>query len=686
MAMENVKITTTSKVKRFFYTLGVTVVAALMIVLAMPNTEKPRMAYTLGEPWMSSQLISPGEILIKKDPKLVEQEQHEALKEEYVPYYNYDDAIGPRQVKAFLDKYGEGTKDVSAYTMQSIAAEMEKIYATGIMPQMDYSQMLEQDSMTVIMLVTKKEGERCSVSDLYSTKSAYETLFSDSRLDDVRTLLLQMNINEYLHPNIKYDEMRSEQSKLDILATIPTNSGVLKQGQEIINRGDIVTEERARIIDSYNDFVTSKTEESMSTVYLTNIIQLIYVMALMVILMVYLQMFRKDYLAKPRSLAMAFSLTIIFPIICAMIMRLAPQAVYVLPLCLVPMFIRVFLDSRTAFMIHSIIVLICASMVSEKFEFITVQTVTGFVAICALKELSKRSQIFISALMIFATYIVAFTIVKYLDNKEIAFESLKQGYLCFAANGVLLLLTYPLMFLVERTFGFISSVTLFELSDTNRPLLRKLSEVAPGTFQHSIMVGNLAAAIASEVGAKSLLVRTGALYHDIGKLNHPVFFTENQSGINPHTRLQPQDSARIIIGHVTEGLKIAEKNDIPDVIRVFIQTHHGKGLAKYFYNTYKNAHPDEEIDDTPFRYPGPNPFSQEQAILMMADAVEAASRSLSEYTEESISGLVNKIIDSQVADGYFHDCPITFRDIATAKRVLIERLKTMYHTRIQYPN
>jgi hypothetical protein len=325
-------------------------------------------------------------------------------------------------------------------------------------------------------------------------------------------------------------------------------------------------------------------------------------------------------------------------------------------------------------------------MVSEKFEFITVQTVTGFVAICALKELSKRSQIFISALMIFATYIVAFTIVKYLDNKEIAFESLKQGYLCFAANGVLLLLTYPLMFLVERTFGFISSVTLFELSDTNRPLLRKLSEVAPGTFQHSIMVGNLAAAIASEVGAKSLLVRTGALYHDIGKLNHPVFFTENQSGINPHTRLQPQDSARIIIGHVTEGLKIAEKNDIPDVIRVFIQTHHGKGLAKYFYNTYKNAHPDEEIDDTPFRYPGPNPFSQEQAILMMADAVEAASRSLSEYTEESISGLVNKIIDSQVADGYFHDCPITFRDIATAKRVLIERLKTMYHTRIQYPN
>ena len=336
-------------------------------------------------------------------------------------------------------------------------------------------------------------------------------------------------------------------------------------------------------------------------------------------------------------------------------------------------------------MTHLIIVLICAATVSEKFEFIVVQSMAGLVAIYELKELSKRSQIFGTAIMIFLSYIVTFTILKYMDNREITFDALQQSYLCFVANGTLLLLTYPLMFLVEKMFGFISPVTLFELSDTNRDLLRKLSEEAPGTFQHSIMVGNLAAAIATEVGAKSLLVRTGALYHDIGKMKHPVFFTENQSGVNPHTRLQPQDSARIIIGHVTEGLKIAEKNNIPDVIRVFIQTHHGKGLAKYFYNTYRNAHPDEEVDEKPFRYPGPNPFSLEQAILMMADAVEAASRSLNEYTEESISALVNKIIDSQVADGCFQDCPITFKDIATAKRVLIERLKTMYHTRIQYP-
>lgn len=680
--MENVTITTASELRRVLTTMLVWVVSVILIVIAMPNTEKPRLAYIVNEPWMSSQLISPGEILIQKDAKQVEQEQQEALRNEFVPYYTFDEGIGKRYVEAFLAKYGEGTDTVSAYLIQVVAEEMQKIYETGVMSQMDYSQMLEQDSLAAIMLVTNKEGGRCMVRDVYSIKSAYETLFTDSRLDGVRSALMKMDINLFIHPNIRYDGQRSEQAKLDILATIPTNSGVMKQGQEIINRGEIVTEEKARMIDSYNNFLSSRSDNEL---YVTNVLQMLYVVVLFAMFMFYMKLFRHDYLEKPRSLAMAFTLITIFPIMNSLVMRWSPQSIYIVPLCLAPMFIRVFLDSRTAGMTHLIIVLICAATVSEKFEFIVVQSMAGLVAIYELKELSKRSQIFVTAIMIFLSYIVTFTILKYMDNREITFDALQQSYLCFVANGTLLLLTYPLMFLVEKMFGFVSPVTLFELSDTNRDLLRKLSEEAPGTFQHSIMVGNLAAAIATEVGAKSLLVRTGALYHDIGKMKHPVFFTENQSGVNPHTRLQPQDSARIIIGHVTEGLKIAEKNNIPDVIRVFIQTHHGKGLAKYFYNTYRNAHPDEEVDEKPFRYPGPNPFSQEQAILMMADAVEAASRSLNEYTEESISVLVNKIIDSQVADGCFQDCPITFKDIATAKRVLIERLKTMYHTRIQYP-
>jgi putative nucleotidyltransferase with HDIG domain len=269
------------------------------------------------------------------------------------------------------------------------------------------------------------------------------------------------------------------------------------------------------------------------------------------------------------------------------------------------------------------------------------------------------------------------------DNTIMTFD--RSMYVHFSINGILLLLAYPLMYIIEKAFGFISDVTLFELSNTNKGLLRDLSEIAPGTFQHSITVGNLAAEIANRIGANSLLVRTGALYHDIGKMQNPVFFTENQAGVNPHKRMSYKESAQIIISHVTDGLKLAEKYNLPNIIKEFIVTHHGKGITKYFYINYKNERPEEEIDPAPFQYPGPNPSTKEQAILMMSDTVEAASRSLNEYTEDTITNLVNKLIDEQVKEGFFKECTITFRDIALAKHVLIERLKAIYHTRISYP-
>ena len=685
MAMENIITTKLTGWKSVLAVLGVVAFAVMCVVLAMPNTEKPRFSYTINEPWMSAQLISPGEILIQKDPKTVEQEREEALRNEYLPYYNCDMSVAQEQTDRLLKTYGEGTADVSAYGVQVVADVLKQVYSQGILSQADYSRMMGTDTTASIICVTDKQAEHRYVRDLYSVKGAYEALFKDPRLDGMQATLQQMNLNEYLQPNVKYDEERSNQAKQDILATIPTNSGMMKMGQEIINRGEIVTEEKARMIDSYNEFIMSNYKDNGYQIYFTNIIQACYVSMLLFCLVGYTLLFRRDYMQKPRSLAMVLFLLIVFPVINALLMRFDPRNVYVLPICLAPMFVRVFLDSRTAFMVHVTLTLICTAVVSDKFEYILVQSVAGFVAICALRELSKRSQIFFTAFLVFISYMVSYTVVKYLDNKDIAFDAMRHSYYCFVGNGVLLLLTYPLMFAVEKAFGFISPVTLFELSDTNRNLLRRLSEVAPGTFQHSIMVSNLASAIATEIGAKSLLVRVGALYHDIGKMVNPVFFTENQAGVNPHSRLTPQESAQIIISHVTEGVKMAEKFGVPDVIRNFILTHHGRGMARYFYNTYKNEHPDEEVDERPFRYPGPNPFSQEQAILMMADTVEAAARSLKEYTEESISALVNRIIDGQVKEGYFANCPITFRDIAVAKRVLIDRLKSIYHTRVQYP-
>lgn len=661
------------------------VVSVTLIVLAMPNTDKPLLTYTIGEPWTSQQVISPGEIYIQKDPAVVEQERAELLRQDYFPYYNINKKIGEKQVSQFLQKYSDGAPGVSAYSMQIVANLMTEMYSQGIMNQMEYQKLLESDSITDIMLVKDNEAVKAEIASVMSTKKAYEMLMEDPLLESIKPTLQELNLNEFLVSNITYDYKRSKQAYNELTSLISTNSGVMKQGQEIINRGDIVTEEKARMIDSYNAFISNNSERTIGEIFLHNGMQWLYILLIMILFMCYLQYFREEYLVRPSCMVMLFTLLTLFPVINSLLVRWDPRNVYLLPVCMVPMFVRVFLDSRSAFMAHTTLVLLCSVIVTERFEYIVLQIAAGYIAICALREVTKRSQIIATSACITGLYLVTYTLLKYMDNDDLTLELLKHGYLLFIISGMLLMLTFPLMFLVEKTFGFVSPVTLMELSDSNKELLRRLSEEAPGTYQHSIMVSNLASAIAQEVGAKFLLVRTGALYHDVGKLANPVFFTENQNGINPHTRLTPQESARIITGHVEEGIRLTSAAGIPNILQDFIRTHHGKGLARYFYTTYKNEHQDEEIDETPFRYQGPDPFTKEQAILMMADAVEASSRSLKEYTEENITNLVNNIIDSQVKEGFFENCPITFKDIRTAKEVLIDKLKIIFHTRIAYP-
>ena len=370
--MENVTTSRMSNIKSFLTVLGVLAISVTLIVLVMPNTEKPRLTYTIGEPWMNPQLISPGQILILKDPKIVEQEQQEALRNEYLPYYTRDEQTGEKQANLFLDKYGEGLPGISAYAMQLVANAMKAMYDRGIMQQSDYTQIYNEDSLFTFMLVNSKQTQRTGIREVYSTKQAYESLFADKRLEKYREELQKCNLNEFITSNIGYDERRSKQAKLDIISMVPTNSGVMKQGQEIINRGDIVTEERARMIDSYNEFISAEVHKGAYELIRTNGIQWLYVMMLMILFLMYMQFFRRDYLDKPRSLAMVFTLLTIFPMMNALMMRLDPRNILILPLCLVPMFIRVFLDSRTACMTHSVMVLICAAAVSEKFEFIMV--------------------------------------------------------------------------------------------------------------------------------------------------------------------------------------------------------------------------------------------------------------------------------------------------------------------------
>jgi hypothetical protein len=398
----------------------------------------------------------------------------------------------------------------------------------------------------------------------------------------------------------------------------------------------------------------------------------------------FLTLFRKDYFEKPRSLAMLYSLIIIFTVGASMMVSHNILHVYIIPFAMVPIFIRVFMDSRTAFIAHTTMILICACVLQYPLEFVAVELVAGLVAIYSLRELSSRSQLFWTAVLVTASAALTNLALDWIrENSLTKIEYNEYNYLII--NGLLLFCSYPLLYLIEKAFGFTSNITLIELSDMNKDLLRRMSEVAPGTFNHSIQVANLAGEIAQKIGAKSQLVRTGALYHDIGKTINPIYFTENQSGVNPHESMSYIDSAQMIISHVTEGMKLADKYNLPDIIKEFIATHHGQGKAKYFYVQQKNAHPDDKVDELLFTYPGPNPFTKEQAILMMADSVEAASRSLPDYTEKSIRDLVNRLIDGQVSEGYFRECPITFRDIEYTKTVLIEKLKTIYHTRVSYP-
>ncbi len=662
--------------------LAIIIVSVILIVWALPRDNGPQLRYDVSKPWMYGSLIAKFDFPIYKTDEALKAEE-DSIMNTFEPYYNYDAEVETEQITRFREKYGDGIPGLPNNFVGIITDRLHRLYQAGIMAPAEYSEIFK-DSTNMVRVVSGKRATNIQINCIYSTIAAYEQLFMDERLAPQRQQLQQCNLNEYIVPNLIYDKERSETEKTDLLSSIAIASGMVLTGQKIIDRGEIVDEHLYRVLSSF-ERETKRRSAASNEISSTIAGQAIFVLIFIALFTIYLVLFRTDYFEHPRSLLMVYSFITVFPIIVSLMVSHSFFSVYILPLAIAPIFIRVFLDSRTAFVAHVVMVMICAAAVKYQYEFIIIQLVAGMVAIYSLRELSNRAQLFKAALLVtIMSCAVYFAMQLMQDNSIMAMDHSMYKYL--AVNGVLLLFAYPLMWGVEKMFGFTSDVTLIELSNTSKDLMRKLSEEAPGTFQHSIMVSNLAAAIANRIGANSQLVRTGALYHDIGKMQNPVFFTENQAGVNPLEKMTRIEAAQIIISHVNEGIKLAERHNLPTEIKDFILTHHGYGLAKYFYISYKNEHPNEEVDEDLFRYPGPNPFTREQAILMMSDAVEAASRSLTEYTEESISTLVNKIIDTQVNDGYFRDCPITFRDIKLAKQVLIERLKGIYHTRISYPS
>lgn len=673
----------TLKRSDIIYRILVVIAAIALVVYFMPRESRTAYQFDLGRPWRYSQLIATFDFPIYKSDETVKKEQ-DSVMQYFEPYFEFNNTIEKEQIEKFQKEFPELMKSgIPAYYKKHIEQKLHTVFSRGVIGLDDYNR-LQKDSVNAIRIFAENESRVCGIGQVFSHKSAYEYLLENNdTLLYSKYKLQRCNLDKYIVPNLIFDEAKSEEQRKELISSVSYANGMVLSGQKIIDRGEIVTRDKYNILMSFQKESDRRIDTTNQRIYLL-LGQIMCVTIILMCLMLYFSLFRRDYMGQGKSILLLLSMLVIFPIFSSILVDQEMFSVYMIPFSMAPIFIRVFMDSRTAFVTHVAIVLLCAIPLKYPYEFIATQLVSGMIAIYSLRELSQRSQLLRTALVVTITGMLFYLGLDLMHEKEFTHIDYRT-YLYLAINGILLLFAYPLLFLLEKTFGFTSNVTLVELSNINNEIMRKMSEVAPGTFQHSMQVANLAAEVANKIGAKSQLVRTGALYHDIGKTCNPAFFTENQSSVNPHDHLAYDDSAKIIISHVTDGLKLADKYNLPDVIKGFIATHHGKGKTKYFYISYKNKYPDEPIDESVFTYPGPNPYTLEQAILMMADAVEASSRSLKEYTEESISQLVEKIIDAQVDDGAFKECPITFLDITTAKEVFKEKLKIIYHTRISYP-
>ena len=656
------------------------VVSALLTVYFMPAHRQEKYTFTVGKPWTYDVLIAPFNFSIQKSDE-VWQAEADSVKASFAPYFSRNASVSETALAEFDRFYKDSlSKVVWEESYQALRRRLEKVYRDGIISTSD------EEVLSGKRLFRVYEGNTSSfvqTSGVRSVRDAYRLVTDADIYVYDRYTLLQHNLEQYIQPNLVYDESRSEADLTSQLNEISHYRGMVVEGQKIIDQGEIVDEQKSNIINSYLNIVNEKNQSKRFEM-LTWAGRGLFVLLCFLVLFIYLSLYRIDDIENRSILWFLFGSISLFTVSMGLYCQYSSWSIFLFPCSMLAIMLRIFLDSRTAFTGYMAFVLSTSLIVSMPYEYVLLQFLAGLTGIYSLKELSQRSQILRTCLLIFISYSLVWTAFQMTQLENIR-DIDPLIFLYFAINCIVILLVYPLLFVIEKLFGFTSNVTLIELSNINNPLLRELAEKAPGTFQHSMQVSTLASEAATRIKASPQLVRTAALYHDIGKMDNAPFFTENQNGVNPHDKLTPQESARIITGHVEKGLELADKYGLPESIRGFIASHHGKGVARYFYIKYSQEHPDQAPDPHDFSYPGPNPYSKETAVVMMADAVEAASRSLKEYTEESIGEMVDRIIDTQVQEGYFMDCPISWQEINRVKETFKEKLRTMYHTRISYP-
>ncbi len=652
------------------------VLSAAVIAYFYPNKNNREYKYTVGKPWSYSLLTAPFDIPIFLDSATVNAKK-DSIDKAFVPIFRIDRTVEKRVSEKISSYY-----KVVFYTgdLRKLESLMSDIYSRGIVDN-DVYEAVRLNRLPNIRVLHDNVLQTVPTAGMVSVKVAYSYIDSAMHSSPV---VSNVDLAKLIVPNVVKDTLTSNKYLEDLYRNTMAPAGVVQQGERIVDRGEIITPQTAMLLTTYESMMKSRSKLVAHDAQYPVIGYGVIIVMLLLLLYMFFHLFRTRIFNDNRKLFFVVLLVTVFSIASFYLLSHFRSALYFLPIAIVPIMLVTFFDSRTAFFVSVVQVLICSLASGMQIEFVVMHTIASVIAIDTLQDLSKRSQLIRTAILIFFGYALTYTAMYVISEGNVNGITYKP-YVYLAINSVFLSFAYILIFVCEKLFGFVSKVTLVELSDVNNKLLRELSEKCPGTFQHSMQLSNLVSEAAHEIGANTQLARAGALYHDIGKMENPAFFTENQHDINPHELISPEQSAKIVIRHVTDGLKIADKAKLPDVIKDFIAEHHGKSTAKYFYTTACNNNGGEPVDPAPFTYPGPNPRSKETAILMMADATEAASRSLKEHTDESISALVNKIIDGQIAQGLMKDAPLSFRDVETIKKVFISRLRTIYHTRVSYP-
>ncbi len=689
-----------------FFKAFLFLLAAAIFVYLFPREGSFRYEFQKGKPWMHEVLIAPFDFPIYKSETEIANER-DSLLFDFRPYYLRDTNRAMQQKedfrKTYMAEWSQAAKGNNQLKTSRKVAEsylkiptriLSFIYSKGIA---DNNEILQQarDAEGDIVIVENNIAEATNSDEVFTQKEAY-TYFTEqlertvNSIDTIRNpknllkFFRDLQLNNFINPNLAYDETTSRAAKEALIEDISLTKGMVQAGERIVSKGELVDNENFRILESLKREYEKQVGGS-NQFYMVIIGQSMLVVAVFIVLFLFLLNFRKEILQDRLKTAFILLLVLLIGFVASMSVKYNLISIYVVPFALVPIIIKTFYDARLALFIHIITILLIGFWAPNSFEFVFLHIMAGIVAIFSLTNLYRRGKLFLTAVLTFITYSILYTglgIIQEAGLQNIEWKTL----LWFGGNGLLILTSYPLIYIFEKTFGFLSDATLMELSDTNQPLLRKLAEKAPGTFQHSLQVANLSEEAIFQIGGNPLLARTGALYHDIGKMDNPLYFIENQtSDINPHDNLEFEESAEVIINHVKRGVEIARKNGLPEQIIDFLRTHHGTSAVQYFYRSYVKKYPEKRADIGKFTYPGPKPFSKETAVLMMADAVEAASRSMKEITLSSLKDLIENIINYQMIEEQFNNANITFKEISTIKEIFTKKLRNVYHARIEYP-